>query len=90
MSNSVSASDVRGMFARYVKACERAGVDVSTYRLREGDSANAWRVERTVNALGGVSGTIGTGSYGFLGNTRKEAYKALWFMACAIEDVKAI
>lgn len=79
--SKVSISDVRGMFARYCRAVERAGVDVSSYYLREGDSVLPWRAEC------GGSGTIGTGSYGYLGDTRREAYRALYVMAQTLEDM---
>jgi len=82
MSTPISISDVRAMFVRYCNAVERAGFDSSNYRLQFGDSANSYRV------LDNGSGTIGTGSYGYLGDSKREAYRALSLMSEVLEDVR--
>lgn len=81
-----SLDDVRGMFTRYVCAVNRAGIDASGYRLRVGDSVNAWRVFDTAN--GSQAPALGVGGYGYIGDNRREAYRALFVMASVLEDLR--
>jgi hypothetical protein len=69
------------MYTRYCAALSRAGYDVSEYRLYTGDASNSWR------SLIGGTGTPGTGSYGYLGDTKRDAYRALFVMAQLLEDI---
>lgn len=79
--SKISNDDLRGAFKGYCDAVARAGYDVTNYRLQMGDSANTYR------ALDGGGGTIGTGSYGYLGDTKREAYRALYCMAELLNDM---
>jgi hypothetical protein len=69
------------MYTRYCAALSRAGYDVSEYRLYAGDRDHAWR-----SMIGGT-GTPGTGSYGYLGDTKATAYRSLYVMAQILEDI---
>jgi hypothetical protein len=82
MTNRISLDELSGMFSRYCDAVARAGYDVTNYRLQLGDEANSYR------AMDNGSGTLGTGSYGYLGDTRREAYRALLLMAQTLEDIR--
>jgi hypothetical protein len=82
MANKITFAELSGMFARYCTAVQMSGIDSSNYRLRMGDEAH------TYSALDDGAGTIGTGSYGYLGDTKREAYRALLVMAQALEDVR--
>lgn len=78
-------ADVRGMFAAYCAAVEKTGVDVSAYRLREGDSDHAWLV--LDEARGSQTGGVGFGVYGYAGENTREAYRALYVAASLLQDL---
>lgn len=81
MANRITNEELRGAFKGYCDAVARAGYDTTDYRLHLGDASNAYR------ATVGGDGTIGTGSYGYLGDTKREAYLTLSKMADLLNDI---
>lgn len=64
----VSLVMVRNAFARYVRACEAWGYDVTGWTMSEGSNGEAWRV----SGYG-----PGIDSYGIVGYSRREVFETL-------------
>ena len=101
MTNTISITDVRGMFARYERANESAGLIPDGFHLvlSEGSKyyGNAYRVHLTGNRVkldnGRYEWPNGTGhdnppvGNDFLGMTKRDAYDSLADAARIIEDM---
>jgi hypothetical protein len=73
MSNRITVTNLRSMYAHYVKACEKAGFDTTGYQLVEGSKTYG----RAYRSYKDGSGTPGADINGYLGTTVRETYEAL-------------
>jgi hypothetical protein len=85
--NRVTVTMLRNAFARYVRACEAWGYDVTDWQMTEGSYGEAYRV--------GIRGKCvsadthpGIDSYGIIGYSRREAFDTLSTIVRTLETLK--
>ncbi|AVD99411.1 hypothetical protein SEA_BILLNYE_242 [Streptomyces phage BillNye] len=81
----ITVDNVRNAFARYVRACEAWGYDVTGWQMSEGEYGAAWRVG--VKGNGSARKLPGVDDYGIVGYSRREVYEMLHTISRTLEDV---
>jgi hypothetical protein len=80
----ITVTNVRNAYARYVRACEAWGYDVSGWHMSEGSNGEAWRVSR-YRCVGPAF--PGIDSYGIVGYSRREVFETLSAISRTLETL---